>query len=347
MSGIIISGVLFGIAFQIKLIGLMLLPLVVLTVCIGLKQQSRYALSIDSRRIHPKSAKPEIWTGAFSLLVVFLTALVVTFVIINFLLPDSYLHHLDQTWSGHFARTKSFEYGAPDEHSFDWTILLKNWDQTIPALIGVVFCLGRVRQNNWLMLPVAWFFLELAVFGIHKPWWSYYYVHNAVPTCWCAAIGVGFALEKLRQKRSKLLYIGSTLLALCAATWMGSRVYLQISTIRHSPQIYNSLVLTEIKRFKPFTDFMFTDEGAYSFHAGIPLPPKLAVLSLKRFWSGDMTNERLRSELWDVMPGLILLKASTDQPPYLDLLQAKYSLVYDDQKHRLFARKDLVKQANW
>jgi hypothetical protein len=29
------------------------------------------------------------------------------------------------------------------------------------------------------------------------------------------------------------------------------------------------------------------------------------------------------------------------------LLRAKYSLVYDDQKHRLYARKDVVKQAKW
>jgi hypothetical protein len=45
----------------------------------------------------------------------------------------------------------------------------------------------------------------------------------------------------------------------------------------------------------------------YSFHSSIPLPPNLAVVMLKRLWSGDMTNDRIAAELREFKPGLILL----------------------------------------
>jgi hypothetical protein len=342
------SGVLFGIALQIKLINLILLPLLLLVAWLAKREEINSVTAVKASRIQfQKRFVPEMLRAVFFQTAIFSGAVIASFLIINFLLQDSFLHHLNQTWLAHFARTRSFEYGSPDEYRFDWAILFRNWDQTILAVFGIAVCLNKMRQNAWLILPVAWFSLEIVVFGIHKPWWSYYYIHNAIPTCWCAAIGVVAAFDYLRKCKSAVATAVASVFVLSAATWMSGRVYLQISTIRHSPQTYNSLVLTEIERFKPFTEFMFTDEGVYSFHAGIPLPPKLAVLSLKRFWSGDMTNERLRSELWDAKPGLFLLKSAMEELPYKDLLRTEYSLVYDDQKHRLYARKDIVKLAKW
>jgi len=91
---------------------------------------------------------------------------------------------------------------------------------------------------------------------------------------------------------------------------MGARVYLQVTSIRRSPQTYSALVLAEVEHLKPFTKFMYTDDPVYSFHAGIPLPPKLGVISLKRFWSGDLTNARLVEELEAVKPGICYLKTT-------------------------------------
>ena len=147
--------------------------------------------------------------------------------------------------------------------------------------------------------------------------------------------------------KSKVLYSVASICALAAAAWMIARVYLQITAIRNSPQIYNSLVLTEMKRFKPLTEFMFAEEGVYSFHSGIPFAPRLAVLSLKRYWSGDMTNAKVREEMWRTKPGLIMLNNDTVPRPYADLLGKEYSLVFEDSAHRLYARRDIVKRAKY
>ena len=63
--------------------------------------------------------------------------------------------------------------------------------------------------------------------------------------------------------------------ALCALAWMTGRVYLQIRGIRHSPQTYSSLVLGEIVRLRPYTEWLFTHE---------PLIPFTTVFRCRRRW---------------------------------------------------------------
>jgi hypothetical protein len=135
--------------------------------------------------------------------------------------------------------------------------------------------------------------------------------------------------------------------AICAAGWMGARVYLQITDIRGSPQTYSSWVLQQIERLKPFAKFIYAEEPIHSFHAGIPMPPQLAVVPLKRLWSGDMTNARIAAELAQLKPEIILLRSSTTDTPFNDLIAAEYRPVYEDGKHRLYARKTVAKQAGY
>jgi hypothetical protein len=116
--------------------------------------------------------------------------------------------------------------------------------------------------------------------------------------------------------------------------------------MRGLPRIHSALVLREIARYRPFTRFLYTEEPVYSFHAGIPMPPSLAVAALKRFWSGDLTNTRLVEELRSVQPGVILLKNDTQERPFQAWMQTEYRLVYEDARHRLYARKALIDQAD-
>jgi hypothetical protein len=133
----------------------------------------------------------------------------------------------------------------------------------------------------------------------------------------------------------------------CAVTWMAARVWLQARDIRSSRQVYSSLVLLELERLKPFTRYLYADEPVYSFHAGIPMPPNLAVMPLKRFWSGDMTNARLAAELDGARPEVMLLKNDTRERPFQRLLQTEYRLVYQDANHRLFARRAVANAAGY
>jgi len=139
------------------------------------------------------------------------------------------------------------------------------------------------------------------------------------------------------SQRSRIALVAIYLVV--AGTWMGMRSYLEIMTMRHSPKLFNSLVLSRINRYKPFTKYMFTSEEVYSFHAGIPMPPQLAQMTLKRFWSGDMTNAKMVADLTEIKPGVILIGNQMGEIPYHDLLQKEYRLVYQDSEHQLYVLK--------
>jgi hypothetical protein len=101
-------------------------------------------------------------------------------------------------------------------------------------------------------------------------------------------------------------------------------------------------VLKETERYQPFAERMFADEPIYCFHAGIPVPPDLAVLMLKRLWSGDLTNAKIAGELEAIKPGIILLANDTRPRPFQHLLNTEYQIVYEDPTLRLYVHKSIV-----
>jgi hypothetical protein len=273
-------------------------------------------------------------------------AAIAAFVAIHFLIDEGgFRAQLGQAWASHFASARSFEYGSPLDRPFDWALLLRNWDVTLPALVGIVGLLSHARRHRWTFVLLAWCFGMLAVFGLHRPWWSYYYVHNSIPLCWCAALGwvaVGRHLGQRQGWGTKAL-VG--VCALAPLLWTGARVGLEVEGLRSAPRLHRELVLREMERYRPWTEFLYAEEPICSFHAGLPMPPRLAVAGLKRFWSGDLTNARLVEELARIRPGLVLLTQDTRERPFDAWLRAEYRLVYEDAKHRLYALRSVIDQA--
>ena len=320
------AGIVFGLALQMKLIGLAYTPLVLLLIW-----------------LRNRACAGAIRRSGFSLLVFFGTV-ACSFAVLNCLTGNSLLLQFKQAWGAHFAQAHSSDYGSPAEHTFDWGIMLRNWDTTAPALFGAILLMGNVRPRPEKVVPLLWLVLTFLVFSLHRPWWAYYYIHNAIPLSICAGIGVA-ELWKSALKRKSLVW--STTLGIfcvCILTWIGSRIYLEEKALESSPRLSNCLVLNEIKRFKPYTTFLFTDRPIYSFHAGIPMPPHLAVISLKRFWSGAITSQGITDELSKVKPGLILLANDNSEVPFESFLTQEYRLVYGDAENRLYAHQSISRK---
>jgi hypothetical protein len=428
----VVAGLLFAVGLQVKLIGVVYLPLALLILW-GRRQaepETRISKSEDPKQIQtngngeteePDGASSLVGSGVIRGLLVFGVSVVLGFLAINWLTGAPLVLQLQLAWGAHFASAQSLEYGSPGEHGFEWMVLVRNWDVTGPAVVGLWLIVGQVMKprrrderggagweirNSKLeirnkfkikeietgkilrsetplaVLAVVWLGLTLVVFSMHKPWWAYYYVHNSLPLCLCAGFGFAFLIARWRdrgrphpgplprgegeavgrRRRSvvgskgrwgqwfrgrRLVIVAAMVYALGTVAWMGGRVYLQVDGIRHSPKLYASLVLKEIERFKPFTTFMFTDQPVYSFHSGIPVPPHLAIISLKRFWTGDMTNARLVEELKSTRPGLMLLANDTRELPFQELLDKEYRLVYQDNANRLYAHESISRKAKY
>lgn len=324
----ILAGVLFGLAIQMKLVPVVYVSLAALIVHLQCRQ-----MKTDARR-------------TLKSLAVLGTAMVFTCVVADLLIDGgAYLLHFQQAWTSHFASAKSFDYGSADEHPFEWTVVVKNWDATVPAVLGLAVLLRQTRKMHHAFLPLAWLALSFTVFAVHKPWWPYYYIHTAIPLCWCGGIGIVSMCELCKARKNWPAIVAASLAGLCAASWMGARLYLQVADLRRSPQTYSSPVIAQMRRFQPVAEWLYADRPVYSFHSGIPMVPTLAVVPLKRLWSGEMTNARITEELAKYRPGLILLANDGRQAPFSNLLQSDYQLVYVDPDNRLFANRAIAKRA--
>jgi hypothetical protein len=338
------AGFIFGVALQLKLISLIYSPLVLLVLWLRLGSKNSESV-IRSLRLCT------IYTCIFG------ACAMLSFVLLNALTGSPLVIQLQQAWTSHFSTGKSLEYGSAANHRFDWSIPFKAWETLIPALMGIGLLGLRLKENlrnksakdflndpPFCILPLSWLLLVLLVFVSHKPWWPYYYVHVAVPLSWLSGIGIAEAWNYLRRKRRMLPQVGFALFSLSALAWIGLRLYLQEVEIRSHPRTYSSYVLKKMVQYRPYTRFMFTDQPVYSLHADIPMPPQLAMLPLKRFWNGDMTNQRLATELEAAKPGIILLANDSRTVPYQDLLSREYQLVYVDPSNRLLVHKSIAKQ---
>jgi len=155
-------------------------------------------------------------------------------------------------------------------------------------------------------------------------------------------VNVGRSLSRSRVRSWIALF---AVIAVGTAVWTGTRLYLQVRSMRTLPRIHSALVLRRIERYRPFSRFLYVEEPVYSFRADIPMPPKLAVGALKRYWSGDLTNARMVEELQRVRPGMLLLANDTRERPFQDWMQAEYRLVYEDARHRLYTLRSVISQA--
>jgi hypothetical protein len=320
--GCILGGVLFGIALQTKLLPGILLSLAVLI--LWRRNQGKVLIS----------------SLAFGI------ALIATFFAIDLLIDKgAYLVHFNQSWSSHFGAPKSFDFGSANDHPFDFRVVLNNWDTSVPAVLGAIILMRRLLPLTLGMLPLAWLVLSFTVFTLHRPWWAYYYIHTAIPLCWCAALGMATCAQWAYQSRNNALLPLLSLFILGALFWTSARVYLQVIGIRNSPQLDSEPVLQFIVRLRPFTRWLYADKSIYSFHSDIPMPPQLAVVSLKRFWSGEITIEGLVSEISAAKPEMILLPNDGLEVPFQALLQNDYSLIFVDGEHRLFAQKIIALKA--
>jgi len=192
---VVSAGFLFGAGLQLKLIGIIYVPLIFLILW-GISGSAGLRTTTFSRC---SPFRPLILD-----LVIFGMAVFVTFSALNFVTGSPLLLQLKQAWASHFTPPQTPEYGSAKGHGFEWTVLAKNWDVTVPAFLGLIFNLsssfpillasrvpdGTRRKDPEAaelsrhklalsqMLPAVWLALTLSIFAMHKPWWAYYYIHN-------------------------------------------------------------------------------------------------------------------------------------------------------------------------
>jgi hypothetical protein len=79
----------------------------------------------------------------------------------------------------------------------------------------------------------------------------------------------------------------------------------------------------------------------YPFHARLPVPPELAIVTLKRFWSGQLTTGQIREICQREKVPLIILPKGPPPSEWQTFLNSGYILSTNDGVNALYVAKEL------
>jgi hypothetical protein len=93
----------------------------------------------------------------------------------------------------------------------------------------------------------------------------------------------------------------------------------------------NSRLLSQLKQYAPRTHWIYTSESLnhYAFEAGLPIPPEIAVVSLKRFWSGQISVDKTINTCMRYRPEQVLLDTNTLSSQWIQFVQ-NHTAVYEE-----------------
>lgn len=256
------------------------------------------------------------------------------------------------SYKSHFSVETAFGLERPQDFPFQTAILLGHSECVIATIVGIVLVFKR-RQAREFAMPGVWLATASVVHLIHRPWWSYYYLHLAIPMAWFAGFGVGEMVRpflELVKKRSLSLSerrtrraMGLCSLAALALVVSERRLEAAVAELRARTRIASDPVLAEIRQYAGHTHWIYVryTKEAYAFHAQLLMPPEIAVVSLKRFWSGQITAQEIVDTCKRYRPEQVLFSPGDANSEWQDFLK-DYSLVYRDIDNLLFVRTSLV-----
>ncbi|MBD2005228.1 glycosyltransferase family 39 protein [Trichocoleus sp. FACHB-40] len=351
---IILSGGLFALSLQTKLFTVFLIPLMLLYLCDfqiidcnannnpegkvssnplptkrGVFNFSLSPISEEGLLVKPVLSKYNVWYSPLLWLGTLLGVYVTIGILCNSL-------NYEQLFQAHLGEKTKAGFKIFNNIDYLRFLMIQDLDYLFLALIGVwgIF-INKQREG---FLPLAWLGTAILLLLNHKPVWDHHYTLLAIPIAWLAAYGVALIIDffpagwnsnfnSLKIKKLVLPGIATAILIL-------SMIAIPAKPKGKPPK--NIEVMNLVVRYKNSTQWLFTDRPIYAFYAGLPVPPEIAVISEKRFNSGNLTNDDLLTILQKYRPEQIVFARWTERFKSDEKISAyikeNYSKTYEDEK---------------
>jgi hypothetical protein len=277
------SGAVMGLALQIKLTAVLVVPALVVEI----------ALARWSRR-------SQSWVQAALLDVLQWSAGVATlFLGIGFVWASG---SLQSTFRSHFMEQPVQGYGRPEDYALSASQFLRHADGIGAAFIGLAVL---VRQKRWreCTFPAILLLTVATIHTLHRPWWNYYYLHFAIPLAWLGGLGLKEIISAVSTSLPATAFrltsartwqgVGLCALAALLLTRPEKRLEAYMRDLRQRPTVESSLLVAKMRQYAPRTHWAYADPVIYAFHSQVPVPPELAIVMFKRFWSGQITIQAI------------------------------------------------------
>jgi 4-amino-4-deoxy-L-arabinose transferase-like glycosyltransferase len=326
------SGAVMGLALEIKLTAVMVLPAVLVEIALASWEGGR---GLRQRRLLSSALE---WIAACG----------IVFAVVALLWGRG---SLGASWRSHTVTQPVPGLSSAADFRFTLDMPLDHLECIIAAAVALVM-LGRQKRWRELSFPLVLLLTAVAVHAVHRPWWGYYYLHFAVPLAWLAGLAASELLKgisgclKTRNSRAASRatwkWVGLCALLALALALAEARLEGTIRAIRRAPRASDSVVLAKMKQYADRTRWVYVQPVIYPFHAGLAVPPELAVVMLKRYWSGQITPEQIVETCRRYKPEQLLLYRSRVGSEWKELLQSSYQTAYQDTNHVLYVSKEIL-----
>ena len=259
---------------------------------------------------------------------------------------------LQTSFRSHFVGQPVAGYGRAEDRVLPASFLLRHADGVVAGAIGLVLL---VRRRRWreCVFPLILLLTALAIHVVHRPWWDYYYLHFAIPLAWLAAVALKEMIAAasaslappLRLDRTRT-WAGLALLALAAMLLARPerRLEANMKELRQRPTVASSRIVATMKHYADRTHWAYAEEVIYPFHAKVVVPPELAVIMLKRFWSGQITEEGIVAACRRYHTEQLVF-SGTPQAEWNELLASQYLVACTENGSTVYVAKGIYEPA--
>jgi len=343
---LVASGTIMGVALQIKLTAVMVAPAICLEIMIVIFQSTRAVLKdSNGNLIGPKTSSR--FLSVYPGLIWCATTTLVFLVIGMFFGKGS----LASSWQSHTGHQIISGLGSPANFPFQFSMLLKHFECLAGSVFAIIFL---CQQKRWyeMRFPLILLATSFAVHLLHRPWWSYYYLHFAIPLAWLCGIAfsdllmrISALLPRMRSaKQSSVRWRFVSLALMTGLVFVISEMRLEgnIRKLRASSKINDNQLVNKIRQYAGRTNWIYSEPPIYAFHAGLLVPPELAVIVLKRFWSGQTST----SEIIEVCrkyktEQIVLYKSKLTEKWYEFLTSERYVGIIANETSVMYVTREL------
>jgi 4-amino-4-deoxy-L-arabinose transferase-like glycosyltransferase len=254
--------------------------------------------------------------------------------------PSESLHDL---LYAHFSAEMRSSFAR--NYGFDVRFLTRDLIFIVPAIAGVLWIV--IRRESRYIFPVILFAAVWLVHLNQRPFWSYYTLHFAIPAAWLAGILIGDLWRWIQapivpdlSRRPALQFLGVTTWSLAVASItmeLPNRLGSNWESVSRAQLVEENIVVKELNRYSRTAQWIFSDMAIVAFHAKLPIPPEIAVIPEKRFWSGQISPPQIKTIIEQYRPAIICVTVPFLRKELSELLCREYR---ETGGAGLFVRKD-------
>jgi hypothetical protein len=213
-------------------------------------------------------------------------------------------------------------------------------------------------EKKWHALYLIAWVLAAYVFlmTVVVPAWFHHQLLITIPAAMLSGIAVGSAITDIigRVRNSRLANLSTLpalLVVLLAVYFLVERIPPTANNFQSdlpnfkAPDLSQDVdfeIVALIGDYAEQTNYLFTDRPMYAFRSGVSMPPELAVITQKRYSTGDPTQEEIYSVMMRTKPEQIVIYRF-EYPAVREYMETRNFVRVDNSpRARHFVMRELV-----